>query len=69
MNFTEPLEFNLKSSYSSNPQLKKIIQDFRDDIQDGAVSGDDYNNFLKTYSPYLNIEKPTFKSNLRFFFE
>jgi len=69
MNFTEPLEFNLKSSYSSNPQLKKIIQDFRDDIQDGAVSGDDYNNFLKTYSPYLNIEKPTFLSNLRFFFE
>jgi hypothetical protein len=69
MNFTEPLEFNLKSSYSSNPQLKKIIQDFREDIEDGAVSGDDYNNFLKTYSPYLNIEKPTFLSNLRFFFE
>lgn len=69
MNFTEPLEFNIKSSYRSNPQLQQRIQEFRKDVADGAVSGDQYHEFLKTFSPYLNIEKPNFLSNLKFFFE
>ena len=69
MNFTEPLEFSIKSSYRSNPQLQKRVKDFKEDIEEGAVSGDQYHEFLKTLSPYLNIEKPTFFSNLRFFFE
>jgi hypothetical protein len=69
MNFTKPLEFSVKSNYRSNPQLQQRIQDFKEDIEDGAVSGEDYHNFLKTFSPYLKIEKPSFLSNLKFFFE
>ena len=69
MNFTEPLEFSIKSTYRSNPQLKNRIDQFREDIADGSVDGDQYHEFLKTYSPYLNIEKPSFLSNLRFFVE
>ncbi len=69
MNFTQPLEFNIKSSYRSNPQLQQRVQEFREDVEDGAVSGDQYHEFLKNYSPYLNIEKPSFLSNLKFFFE
>jgi hypothetical protein len=69
MNFTQPLEFNIKSSYRSNPQLQQRIQEFREDVEDGAVSGDQYHEFLKNFSPYLNIEKPSFLSNLKFFFE
>jgi hypothetical protein len=38
-------------------------------VEDGAVSGDQYHEFLKNFSPYLNIEKPSFLSNLKFFFE
>ena len=69
MNFTQPLEFNIKSSYRSNPQLQQRVKEFREDMEDGAVSGDQYHEFLKNYSPYLNIEKPSFLSNLKFFFE
>jgi hypothetical protein len=69
MNFTQPLKFNIKSSYRSNPQLQKRVKEFREDIEDGAVSGDQYHEFLKNFSPYLNIEKPSFLSNLKFFFE
>tara|TARA_B110000285_G_scaffold233992_1_gene309464 strand:- start:2870 stop:5503 length:2634 start_codon:yes stop_codon:yes gene_type:complete len=69
MNFTEPLGFSIKSSYRSNSQLQKKVKDFKEDIEEGAVTGDQYHEFLKTLSPYLNIEKPTFFSNLRFFFE
>jgi len=69
MNFTEPLEFSIKSSYRSNPQLQQKINEFREEIADGSISGDQYHDFLKQYSPYLNIEKPSFISNLKFFFE
>ncbi|NDG46362.1 MAG: DUF2723 domain-containing protein, partial [Flavobacteriia bacterium] len=69
MNFTEPLNFTVKSSYRSNSQLQQRIQEFREEVADGMVSGDEYHEFLKTFSPYLNIEKPSFLSNLKFFFE
>ena len=69
MNFTEPLNFTIKSSYRSNPQLTGKIDQFKEDIADGSVDGDQYHEFLKTYSPYLNIEKPSFLSNIRFFIE
>ncbi|MBT6953571.1 MAG: DUF2723 domain-containing protein [Flavobacteriaceae bacterium] len=69
MNFTEPLEFSVKSSYRSNPQLQQRINDFREEIADGSVSGEQYHDFLKQYSPYLTIEKPSLISNLKFFFE
>jgi len=69
MNFTEPLEFSIKSSYRSNPKIQERVNEFREDIADGSLSGDDYHEFLKTFSPYLNIEKPSFLSNLKFFFE
>ena len=69
INFTQPLEFNIKSSYRSNPQLQQRVKEFREDMKEGAVSGDQYHEFLKNFSPYLNIEKPSFLSNLKFFFE
>ena len=69
MNFTEPLEFSIKPSYRSNPQLKSRIDQFREEIAEGAVDGNQYNEFLKTFSPYLDIEKPSFFSNLKFFIE
>ena len=69
MNFTEPLNFTIKSSYLSNPQLQQRIQEFREDVEDDAVTGEQYHQFLKTFSPYINIEKPSFLSNLKFFFE
>ena len=69
MNFTEPLNFTIKSKHRPNPQLQQRIQEFREDVEDDAVTGEQYHQFLKTFSPYINIEKPSFLSNLKFFFE
>ncbi|MBF12491.1 MAG: hypothetical protein CMC63_09980 [Flavobacteriaceae bacterium] len=69
INFTKPLEFSVKSEYRSNPQLKNRIDQFRDDFADGSIDGEQYHEFLKTFSPYLNIEKPSLISNLKFFIE
>ena len=69
MNFTEPLNFKIKTEYQSNPQLKSRVDQFREEVKDGSVDGEQYHEFLKTFSPYLDIEKPSFFSNLRFFIE
>jgi len=68
MNFTGPLEFTISSPYRSNEQLQQRVSDFREDIRDGVVSGEEYHEFFKTLSPYLDIKKPTLISNLKFLF-
>ena len=69
INFTEPLDFKIKSEYRSNNQLKSRITQFKEEVANGSVDGDQYHEFLKNFSPYLDIEKPSFFSNLKFFIE
>ncbi len=69
MNFTGPLEFSIVPEYQSNKMLNSRIDEFRDDIRDGVVTGDDYHKFFRSLSPYLEIEKPSFWSSLQFLFQ
>lgn len=45
------------------------VQSFRQDASEGSVSGEDYHDFYKKMSPYLNIEKPSFLSNMAYLFQ
>lgn len=69
MNFTEPLDFILAPEYRNSPRLQERVNRFRQDAQDGVLSGEDYHNFYKTYGAYLKIEKPSLFSNLMFLFD
>ncbi len=69
INFTGPLNFKINSSYENNNQLKNKIKTFKEDAEEGLLTGEDYNEFFKKFSPYLEIEKPSFFSNLQFLFE
>ena len=69
MNFTGPLKFSIVPEYQSNEMLKSRVDEFRDDIRDGVVTGDDYHKFFRSLSPYLEIEKPSFWSSLQFLFQ
>ena len=69
MNFTEPLEFSIKPEYRGIKELRAEVQSFRQEAIQGSVSGEDYHEFFKKISPYLNIEKPSFLSNMRYLFE
>ena len=66
MNFTGPLEFAIAPEYRSNQMLVDRVNDFRNEIREGMVTGDDYHQFFRTLSPYLEIEKPSFWSSLQF---
>ena len=69
MNFTGPLEFSIVPEYQSNEMLRSRVNEFREDIRDGVVTGDDYHKFFRSLSPYLVIEKPSFWSSLQFLFQ
>ena len=66
MNFTGALAFSIAPEYESNEMLRSRVNEFREDIRDGVVTGDDYHQFFRSLSPYLVIEKPSFWSSLQF---
>ena len=69
MNFTGALAFSIAPEYESNEMLRSRVNEFREDIRDGVVTGDDYHKFFRSLSPYLVIEKPSFWSSLQFLFQ
>ncbi len=69
MQFTGPLEFTVKEEYQSEDQLLTAIAEFRKNVALGRVDNEDYHQFLMQFSEYLNIEKPSFGSNLGYLFE
>ena len=69
MNFTRPLEFSIAAPYRSNEMLQERVNEFREEIQDGGVTGEDYHEFYKNLGAYLDIEKPSLFSNLQYLLE
>ena len=69
MQFTGPLEFTVKEEYQSEDQLLTAIAEFRKNVALGRVDNEAYHQFLTQFSEYLNVEKPSFGSNLGYLFE
>ncbi|QED38814.1 DUF2723 domain-containing protein [Antarcticibacterium arcticum] len=69
MRFTGPLEFKVKQEYQGEEQLLNAITEFRKSYAQGRLDYDDYHSFLNQFSQYLDVEKPSFSSNLGYLFE
>lgn len=79
MTFTKPLEFKINHdaffeedgeiNEEKLGQFTDIVSDFRSQFASRKIGLDEYEDFLKTYSDYLIIEKPTFSDNMKFMFE
>ena len=67
--FTGYLDFSLKPEYLGEARLEKSILDFKNDVAQGRIDYEDYNNFLKQFGTVLNIEKPSLVSNIQYLFE
>ncbi|MDG2397270.1 MAG: DUF2723 domain-containing protein [Flavobacteriaceae bacterium] len=68
INFTGPLSFSINPSYKGSTALKERVDDFKYKIAQEEVNGEDYHNFFREFGPYLEIEMPSFLSNLSFLF-
>ncbi len=69
MMFTGLLDFSIKPEYLMEEQIRELVSDFRARLNEGRVDYEDYNNFLKQFGQYLEIEKPSFIDNLSFLIE
>lgn len=67
INFTRPLEFSIRPEYRRSEELQKRVSAFRQEAQEGQLTGEDYHRFYKSMARYIIIEKPTFLANLYYF--
>ncbi len=58
-----------KASAQLRNEVEKTVNEFKADYAAKKVDNEDYVTFLKTYSDYLIIEKPTTADNFGFMFE
>jgi hypothetical protein len=64
MMFSGFLNFKLKPDYQMQNELRTLVSNFKNDVAQGNVDYEDYNNFLKRYKSYIDIEKPSLGSNI-----
>ncbi|MDO5972466.1 DUF2723 domain-containing protein [Flavivirga aquimarina] len=69
MMFSGFLNFKLKPEYQMENQLRTTVSNFKNDVARGNVDYEDYNNFLKRFKSYIDIEKPSLASNIAYLFE
>ena len=67
--YTGFLDFNVKPKYINESELNNLVKGFKNEINNGNVNYEDFHNFLRQYGQFLNIEKPSFLSNLYYLFE
>ncbi|SDR78340.1 glycosyltransferase family 117 protein [Christiangramia echinicola] len=69
MEFTGPLDFKIKAEYQGEDRLLQAVNQFKTQFSRGERDMEDYHNFLKQFSEYLDIEKPTFAINIGYLLE
>ncbi len=69
MMFTGYLNFKLKPEYQMKNEYRKVVLDFRSQVAKGLIDHNNYNNFLKRYQDYIEVEKPSLMSNISYMLE
>ena len=69
MEFTGPLDFKVKPEYHDQEQLLAAISEFRKNFALGRSDYEAYHSFLTQFGQYLEVEKPSFTSNIGYLFE
>ncbi|TNJ44318.1 DUF2723 domain-containing protein [Tamlana fucoidanivorans] len=69
MMFSGFLNFKLKSEYQMENELRSAVANFKNDVAKGNIDYEDYHNFLRQFKDYIDIEKPSLASNIRYLFE
>ncbi len=69
LSYTGFLDFKVKNRYLNQPELQDFISEFKNQIEKGEVGKEDFHNFLRQYGQYLDVEKPSFLSNIKYLFD
>ena len=67
MNYFGFLEFEIKNEYKNESQIIDLVSSFKNRIIEDDVDADDYHEFLTNFGSYLDIEKPSLMTNIKYF--
>ena len=67
--FTGPLEFSLKPEYQGEQQLIAAVNEFRQSYQRGEIDSQQYDQFLRQFRQFVDVQKPSFATNIGYMFE
>lgn len=68
LSYTGPLEIRVKPEYQKEQELFQLINSLRIGFERGDIEADEYIKYLKEYSEFIDIEQPSFTSNLSYLF-
>jgi hypothetical protein len=63
------LEFSIKSEYQMQNELRSLVNSFKDSVANGDVDYKGYNDFLKEYGRFIDIQKPSLLQNIYYLFD
>ncbi len=67
MNYYGFLDFEIKKEYRNQEQIVELVNNFKTRVDEDDVDSEDYHEFLSNFGSYLDIEKPSFISNINYF--
>ena len=67
MNYYGFLDFEIKREYRNEDQIVELVNNFKTRVDEDDVDSEDYHEFLSNFGSYLDIEKPSFISNINYF--
>ena len=69
MKYFGHLPFEIKTEYKSEESLVQLVNQFQSSFDKGDIDSDGYHEFLSQYGGYLDINKPTLFSNIKYLFQ
>ena len=69
MRYFGRLNFRIKPEYISNNELRDAVNQFKQLDAQGEIDTEQYIQFLRSFSDYIEVEPPTLGDNIKYLFE
>ncbi|WP_350284931.1 DUF2723 domain-containing protein [uncultured Croceitalea sp.] len=69
MRYFGRLDFKIKPEYISNNELREAVNEFKRLDAGGEIDTEQYIEFLRSFSDYINVQPPTLGDNLGYLFQ
>ena len=69
MKIAGPVNIRVKREYRGDQQLNAAVSRLRNDLDTGTLDTEDYVRFIKQFSEFIEVERPTFWQNMHYLFD
>lgn len=63
------LDFNIKSEYQMQNELRTVVLELKNKVNEGSIDYEDFHKFLREFGRYLDVEKPSLGQNIAYMLE